>query len=255
MIEKKETRCGYEISPKLEKIWNVELNMLIELLKVCEKYDLKVVVYSGTLLGAIRHKGFIPWDDDLDVALPRKDFNKLAEIAADEFEEPLFFQTALSDSKFFIDYARLRNSNTTGMVTWNQSEEYNNGIYIDVYPLDAYIESKYKLGFQIGIKEFLKQFLAVYYADKSYISRKPQWVIKILSFIAHMKPYDWWYWKYVNNLAKYEDKTTRLSQIHDDLEVIRKYWCTRDDLEEIIYVPFENIKVPVPANYLSLIHI
>lgn len=185
----------------------------------------------------------------MDVALPRKDFNKLVEIAPYEFEDPLFFQTALNDRKFFFDYARLRNSNTTGMITWNKSKEYNNGIYIDIYPLDGYTENECKLRVQAVKKDFFKQFLIAYNADESYKSRKPQWLVKALATVAHIKSYEWWYTKYINNLTRYEDKTERLSQINDSLYVIRKFWCTKQDFENIIYVPFEDITVPVPANY------
>lgn len=244
-----ETRCGYKVDSKVKKIWKIEIDMLQNLLQVCKNNNLRIIVYSGTLLGAVRHSGFIPWDDDLDVALPRADFDKLLQIAENEFKAPLFFQTALNDSKYFFDYARLRNSNTTGIIKWNMSHDYNNGIYIDIYPLDGYIENKAKLKIQLAKKEVLKQFLACYYADDTYVSRKSKWMVKMISRIAHIKSYEWWYKKYVDNLSKYTGKTIRLSQIHDEYSVIKKYWCLESDLDDVIYLPFENIEVPVPANY------
>lgn len=251
---KEEVRCGYTVTEKLKKIWNIELEMLSKLLSVCEKYNLKIIVYSGTMLGAVRHQGFIPWDDDMDVALPRKDFQKLLEVAKEEFGEPLFFQTALTDSKFFVEYARLRNSSTTGMITWNQSLEYNNGIYIDIFPLDGYIENNFKLNVQLMKKIIIKQFLSVYYADDSYISKKPVVLTKILKLVARIHPYEYWYKKFVENLCRYNECTNRLSQIDHEKKVIRKYWCMKDDLENIIWVPFENIKVPIPSNYDEILN-
>ena len=69
---KEEIRDGYTVTTKQKKIWAVEMDLLDQLLKVCKKHDIKVIIYAGTLLGAIRHKGFIPWDDDIDVALTRQ---------------------------------------------------------------------------------------------------------------------------------------------------------------------------------------
>ena len=75
---------GYFVSSKTKKIWNIELDMLKLLDDICKKYSLKYFVGYGTLLGAVRHKGFVPWDDDIDVFMLRDDYNKLARIAPAE---------------------------------------------------------------------------------------------------------------------------------------------------------------------------
>ena len=66
-----EDRCGYLVSQEMKKIWAVELDLLNEFSMVCENHQLKWFVHAGTMLGAIRHKGFIPWDDDIDVVIHR----------------------------------------------------------------------------------------------------------------------------------------------------------------------------------------
>ena len=73
----KETKCNFEISKKRKQIWNIELDLLFKLDEVCKKYNLKYWLDGGSLLGAIRHKGFIPWDDDVDLVMLREDYDKL----------------------------------------------------------------------------------------------------------------------------------------------------------------------------------
>ena len=83
---------GYFVSSKTKKIWNIELDMLKLLDDICKKYSLKYFVAYGTLLGAVRHKGLVPWDDDIDVFMLRDDYNKLARIAPAEIQSPYFFK-------------------------------------------------------------------------------------------------------------------------------------------------------------------
>ena len=115
-----ETRCDYLVDEKTKKIWAVQIDLLAELLRVCREHDIKVSAFAGTVLGAVRHKGFIPWDDDIDVCMDRENFNKLLAIT-DTFNYPYFLQTAYNDQEFFIGYARLRNTLTTGVISWEKS--------------------------------------------------------------------------------------------------------------------------------------
>uniref|UniRef100_UPI0027346B1B LicD family protein n=1 Tax=uncultured Duncaniella sp. TaxID=2768039 RepID=UPI0027346B1B len=72
-----EIRNGYTVSTLSKRVWQIQLDMLGVLLKVCKKYNLKIWAEGGTLIGAIRHKGFIPWDDDIDISISRPDYEKL----------------------------------------------------------------------------------------------------------------------------------------------------------------------------------
>lgn len=108
-----EVRSGHLVSKKMKEIWAIELDLLMELQHVCKKYDLKLCAESGTLLGAVRHQGFIPWDDDIDVAMPRKDYTHLCKIAKEEFTSPYFLDYYGSDITFDNGFAKLMNLNTT----------------------------------------------------------------------------------------------------------------------------------------------
>lgn len=92
-------------------------HILVELLRtldeVCQRYKIKYFVFAGTMLGAIRHKGIIPWDDDVDVVLWREDYNRLMQVADEgAFQPPFFFQNPKTDPGFPKGYCRLRNSNS-----------------------------------------------------------------------------------------------------------------------------------------------
>ena len=100
----------YKISDKMRKIWQVELAMLDKVDTICKKHDIQYFLLNGTLLGAVRHKGFIPWDDDLDIGMLRKDYDRFMEIAQRELEEPYFIQNIWTDKNcFFGGFSKLRN--------------------------------------------------------------------------------------------------------------------------------------------------
>ena len=243
-------RCGYAVTLKQSKVWEVQLDLLKHLLDVCKKYDIKVIVYAGTILGAVRHKGFIPWDDDIDVALTRSEYEKLLKVAPYEFEKPYFFQTALSDKEYFIGYARLRNSSTTGIINGNESINYNNGIYIDVFVLDSYITNESKLQQQLRLRKLLLLTIDIYYPHIRYNHILPRLVVKFLHYtVPKIIPYKAIISLYNRNLSRYNKKEERLSLMTHDLSLIRKYWCKLSDLDDIIYLPFEKLLVPIPKNY------
>lgn len=133
-----ETIADYKISDKMKKTWKVELAMLDEVSRICRKYHLTWFLVHGSLLGAVRHKGFIPWDDDLDIAMPRKDYNRFLRAAKKELKAPLSIHTPETEKDIFWGgFARVRNSQTTGIEERELNHKGNLGIWIDVLPLDV----------------------------------------------------------------------------------------------------------------------
>lgn len=144
---KEEIRCGHTVTAQMKEIWAVELDLLVEFQRVCEKYNLKYYASGGTLLGAVRHKGFIPWDDDLDVEMFREDYNKLCEIGPKEFKKPYVFQNEYTESGSIRGASKLRNSQTTAMYRHEKRKcyaGYDKGIFIDIFPLDSILDDPIK---------------------------------------------------------------------------------------------------------------
>lgn len=131
-----EERFGYRVDAKRKKVWAVELGLLDRFARVCAKHGLRWFAMGGTLLGAVRHKGFIPWDDDIDVIMPRRDYDTLLRIGSTEFTEPYFFQTPETERCFFRTHVQIRDSRTTGAIGEDIGRDINRGIFIDVFVLD-----------------------------------------------------------------------------------------------------------------------
>ena len=110
-----EVRCGYTVTKQMKEVWAVELDLAVQLLDVCKRHNIQVFAEAGTLLGAARHKGFIPWDDDMDFCMMRSEYDKFCKIAPAEFKEPYFFQTGYTEPECMRGHAQLRNSMTTGI--------------------------------------------------------------------------------------------------------------------------------------------
>lgn len=161
------------------RLKSIELEMLKHFVEICNEYNLKYYLIGGTLLGAIRHKGFIPWDDDIDVGMPRTSYNMFLEIASQRLPEYLFLQTFSSDQEYPNCFAKIRDSRTTFVETSMNRRMINHGVFIDIFPLDYYPERN-RLFFKI--KEFwLKiRVSCVSNSKASYKIRIAQMISKLI---------------------------------------------------------------------------
>ena len=152
------------IDPKtLQKAQLIMLEMLVEFDAICKKHNLKYWLDSGTLLGAVRHQGFIPWDDDIDLSMPVEDYNKFKEIASNELSDNVFFQTSQTDKAFKFDYIKLR-SNKAKIVEFHEKDReiaYHQGVFVDIFPMLTLPNSEFHEKFYDGIFQFIRSVSAV----------------------------------------------------------------------------------------------
>lgn len=134
----------YSENSFLKGMQSCQLQILKELDKVCRKNNIPYYLAFGTALGAVRHKGFIPWDDDIDVYMRVEDVRKLT-LHQKDFPPNLFIQTRESDSEYGLLIARIRDSNTTLIEADHVERDINHGVYIDIYPLFYCPENDFKM--------------------------------------------------------------------------------------------------------------
>lgn len=126
-----------EVPPIIKKVQEIQIKLLERLIKLCNKHGLEYYLFYGSLLGAVRNGGMIPWDDDIDILMPRSDYNKLISIASIELEEKFYLQYPLNDENcFYGGYIKLRDCETAGFECQLGKCKGNQGIAIDIFPLD-----------------------------------------------------------------------------------------------------------------------
>lgn len=122
----------------MTELQKTEFEMLKEFVRICDELDLKYYLVCGSALGAVKYGGFIPWDDDIDVGMPREDYEIFCEKAQAMLPEHLFLQNSNTDKYYHLAFSKIRNNNTTFVEKSCANLNINHGVYIDVFPLDGY---------------------------------------------------------------------------------------------------------------------
>ena len=165
-----ETRHNYHITRQSKQVWAVLLDLMVKFDAVCKEHDIKYSIDSGTLLGAVRHQGFIPWDNDADVVMLRSEYERLCKVGDTAFKHPYFLQTNTSDPGSMRRHGQLRNSLTTGILKAEMEGgkprfSFNQGIFLDIFILDEVPDDPKELK---TFRNELQQSIALLWDMKEY---------------------------------------------------------------------------------------
>lgn len=246
-----EIRCDFFVDSTRKKVWAIEIDLLLQLDRVCRKYDLQYYLMFGSLLGAIRHNGFIPWDDDLDVCMPRKDYEVLLRVAPDEFADPYFFQIPETDPGYYYTFAKIRNSNTAAFLPLFQYQKFNMGLLLDVFPMDvcdlADVVENYK-----AIRKLTYENTTYMRMSNHHLSAQDKERVKS---VGGGVPLDTYY--EIQNIAKqHEEKSSIIDK--RTVAVFTGYSYDKmifdvKDLSDTMLHDFEGFQLPIPVGYDSIL--
>lgn len=245
-----EVRDGYEVSSLMKKVWAVEMDLLLELDRVCKKYGLTYFVEGGTLLGAVRHKGFIPWDDDMDIVLPRKDYETLLRVGKREFKHPYFLQSAYSEKTFAKCYAKLRNSLTTGITKYDSNRDFNHGIFIDIFGYDSVPDNKIQKALWLLQVKLCRALIIGWMYDGKKKYPLPEKIARILAKKITEKAGKLNVYRRLESIiTRYDNKMTKNVGIIGFGCGNKRFIWPRKCSETLHNAPFEFIEVPIPDGY------
>jgi len=208
-----EIRCSYTVSRKIKELWAIEIDLLFQLDRICKKHKLRYFADGGTLLGAFRHKGYIPWDDDIDVCMPRSDYEKLCEVAPKELEYPYFFQNENTDPGCVFGFSKICNSDTAMVLEVNMKRnfKYNQGINIDIFPQDNVPDDEEEQ------KKFLEELSELrkkgkIFRNRMHLDREEKNPLKkIYAFVMKkLKIKNYAYFRFEKACQRYNDKNCSL---------------------------------------------
>lgn len=242
----------------LKLLQNLELSILKQFVSICETQNLRYYLSEGTLLGAVRHNGFIPWDDDVDVCMPRADYEKFSEIAKSVLPSNLFlldYQTANESDIDLFTVNKLYDITENIEWTWNGKREKTHP-WIDIMPLDGLPESsisrflqtmtkeiQYKL-FRTAqakrididlenrkIRKMVLKFIDVFHVDRLLNTKR-----RLVAMNRHLERYDF-------------DKSPYTYNAFSEYKTITKKEC----FEKSILKEFEGTKMRIPVGYDAIL--
>lgn len=144
---------------EIEEMKKIEIKILEYVTKFCDSNNITYFLYGGSVLGAIRHKGFIPWDDDIDIAMPRKDYNNFVNLYCKANNKKYILENINTDDKYGYLFSKVYDTNTYLKESFVNRKNNKLGVHIDIFPLDNIGKTYKEAKIVFMRKRFLKAIL------------------------------------------------------------------------------------------------
>ncbi len=248
--KKKKEPENYINEKRLRELQLIELDILKEVDRVCKEQGLTYYLGEGTLLGAIRHGGFIPWDDDLDILMPRKDYNKFINLASQELSDRFFCLNETTQSNYYLPFTKIISLEKYGFISQlDKFDQQYSGPFIDIFPLDYMdtlerkkVEKKYRRIRMLRDELLLKE----HYITTNTKRRK------IYNIFAKFTTHKALHKKLRSELTACDSSSPYMcnfaSSYHPSRQIVPK-----EVYGEPVYVPFEDSLFPVPHDADTLL--
>lgn len=227
-----------------EKLKRIELELLSKVDEICKKLEIDYFLMGGTLLGAVRHNGFIPWDDDIDIIMRRQDYDKFLKEAPKMLPSYYFLQTGSTDKEYLLYYAKLRDSRTTFWETANKHQNINHGVFIDIFPFDYYPDGKWRCLFK-KIKMLIDIRIFSWHNNEQKSCGLKNRILKLIGIVLLPTPHiakkvrDWYYQSVTSSKL-----VANMAGAWGEKEVFGAEY-----FDETIKVQFEGKSYCIPAKY------
>lgn len=237
---------------QLNKIHKIELICLDELVRICDKHNINYFLIGGTLIGAVRHKGFIPWDDDIDIGMLRADYDKFIKVCETEIDKSKFFlQIPETDSNSAdFELARLRINNTKFVQEHRKNLKTHEGFFVEIFPYDSIPNSKIKSFLYSYFFKILKRIVGIRmgynYDLKNFIIRS---IMHINVFFSKVIPLSYLYNKVKNYHLNFDNINSQKVFLLAGAYSYKKETHLRETVSEYDFLEFEGKNYKVPKNY------
>lgn len=229
---------------QLRQLQLIELEMLVEVDRICKKCGIKYNIIAGTLLGAVRHGGFIPWDDDADVAMLRPEYEKFRKACKTELDKTRFeFQDHRNTKGYRWGYGKIRRKDTLFLREHQEHMPYFQGIFIDIFPLDNVPDNYILRSIQnfecFCVRKILWSKVGKI-AEKNFLKRQ---VYKILDKIPEREIFRY-YHRMIHRANRKKTRMVRILMFPTPNSEYGYYRCWYENSTDTIFegVPFQGIK-------------
>lgn len=233
---------------QLKKIHKIELSALVKFDEVCRKYNIRYSLAAGTMLGAIRHHGFIPWDDDIDVIMLREDLKRLRKVDVSEWGSEYFYQSHQTDSRYLYTFDKLRvNGTYFGEKALEGTGIKHTGVYIDIFSVEK-VPENFKQNIQVFQFNMIRLLFMAKYINIDFRKGMEKKIAKILRMFLKNVSDEKLFEKYVKIITKYNNTNSEKYRAFTSFNA-RKEVYKEKYFDELIDVEFEGKSFKVTKYY------